>query len=63
MKLNLNKKKMKTLSIDNRVIPTLATPHIAGGFTPRITLRDCENKWTMENRHTCGKGNTCPNTL
>lgn len=63
MKLKLSKKKMKALSLDIHAMPTDMTPHVIGGFTPYITVRDCDNKWTMENRHTCGKGHTCPNTL
>ncbi|ESP95556.1 MULTISPECIES: hypothetical protein [Pseudoalteromonas] len=32
MKLNLNKKKVKTLSNDNRALPYAQTPNIAGGY-------------------------------
>ena len=53
MKLKLNKKKMKSLTNDNKTIPAEATPQIAGGtFFSNDRLTHCY-------AHTCGMGYTC----
>ena len=54
MKLKLNKKKIKSLSNDNKAIPAEVTPKVAGGrgfFT--------EGRLTHCLIHTCGMGHTC----
>ena len=58
MKLKLNKKKMKSLSNDNKAIPAAMTPEIAGGLKNEYTY-DC--RLTLLPRYTCGIGYTCDN--
>ncbi|WP_404392392.1 hypothetical protein [Pseudoalteromonas phenolica] len=52
MKLKLNKKKMKSLSNDNKAIPAAMTPQVAGGFEKRTNYKDycditsaCTDTW------------------
>jgi hypothetical protein len=55
MKLKLNKKKIKSLSNDNKAIPADMTPQVAGG----VTSRPC-GPMTHDYQYTCGIGHTCP---
>ncbi|ALO43805.1 hypothetical protein [Pseudoalteromonas phenolica] len=65
MKLKLNKKKMKSLSSDNKAIPAEMTPQVAGGQDVNssfVTYR-CGGgggRLTMDYANTCGIGYTCP---
>ncbi|WDE14065.1 hypothetical protein [Thalassomonas haliotis] len=62
MKLTLNKKKLKTLSKDNSVLPAEATRQIGGAGVPVWTLDGgCEGQFTDQCTDTCSisRGATC----
>ncbi|AZZ97648.1 hypothetical protein [Pseudoalteromonas sp. R3] len=50
MKLKLNKKKVKTLSADNSVLPVKMTGKIAGGVPP---TSNCPSDWDTRTSYTC----------
>ena len=63
MKLKLNKKKIKSLSSDNKAIPAEMTPQVAGGQdvnSSYVTYLCGGGALTMDYANTCGIGYTCP---
>ena len=67
MKLKLNKKKIKSLSNDNKAIPAEMTPQVAGGQDVNSSYPSYRGRgWggggalTMDYANTCGMGYTCP---
>ena len=64
MKIQLNKKKLKNLSLDNQVLPNGMTPQIGGGTGKNSNTctrtNECEQEtaWCDPNSNWCGGGGT-----
>lgn len=67
MKLKLNKKKMKSLSKDNKIAPSYITPQVAGGENPATNFEICDGTgWCHTAKpNRCGPDHTdgCNHTI